>query len=134
MMNTRSLSRRPHVERQVLAILRGREGAAGNSRIAGDFARLRDLAQAGGHPVLPVGTLYLGNSELLLLSWLAVAQRIIAPKCEGPSQTDLASAIAACADTLISMGLRLYPISFYAHRLRQSRKASISPVHRDYEK
>lgn len=126
MTKTRFLSRRPHVERQVLAILRGHEGASPNGRVTGEFVRLRDLVQAGGYPILPIDTPYLGAGELLVLSWLAVAQRVVAPGCKGPSQSDLASAIGACAATLTEAGLRLYPLSLYAHRLRQPDNPRIS--------
>ncbi|WP_146037385.1 hypothetical protein [Novosphingobium guangzhouense] len=106
----------------MLAILRGHEGAAGGRGVADDFARLRDLARAGGYPVLPVGTPYVGASELMLLSWLAVAQRVVAPGCQAPSQDDLASVISTCAERLSAKGLRLYPLTLYAHRLREFAK------------
>ncbi|WP_334185855.1 hypothetical protein [Novosphingobium sp.] len=116
---TRTLNRRPRVERQVLALLRGREGhCAADDDPGWCFAELRDLARQEGLKIMPPETAFLSSGELTLLSWLARAQRSHAPGCRPPDHPRLAAAIEACARILSRMNLRLYPLTLYAYRIR----------------
>ncbi len=63
-------------------------------------------------------TPFLSPGELTLLSWLARAQRTNAPGCAPPGEHRLAAAIEQCAKILSRMKLRLYPLTFYAYRIR----------------
>lgn len=69
------LYRRPRVERQVLAMLRGSDGMASLDKgVARRFSRLRALAEEEGYGVLPLDAKFLSSGELILLAWLAMGQ------------------------------------------------------------
>ncbi|MEE4451003.1 hypothetical protein [Novosphingobium resinovorum] len=119
-VGTNTLRRRPRVERQVLRILRGGDYPSLDRRVAQDFAALREAARREGHVVLPAEAGYLSDGELMLLAGLAVSQRLVAPGCQEVREGPLAAVIAACAERLTGMGLRLYPLTLYAHRVRQA--------------
>ncbi|MGF7156255.1 hypothetical protein [Novosphingobium gossypii] len=102
----------------MLALMRGGGKMARSVDVADLFAQLRILAAQEGYPIMPGGTPYLSDGELVLLSWLAVAQRMVAPGCKSPGPPRLALAIENCAKVLTAMRLRLYPLSLYAHRVR----------------
>lgn len=116
---TRTLNRRPRVERQVLALLRGRETTSSRGdEAASCFTALRSLAQKEGFRIMPQETAFVSPCELTLLSWLARAQRTHAPGCQPPRHPILAETIDQCAEALTRMDLRLYPLTFYAYRIR----------------
>lgn len=116
---TRTLNRRPRVERQVLTLLRGRETTSIKAdKSASCFAALRRLAEKEGFRIMPPNTQFVTPCELTLLSWLARAQRTNAPGCQPPRHPVLAAAIDQCAEILGQMDLRLYPLTFYAYRIR----------------
>lgn len=113
------LHRRPRMERQVLALLRGGEGMAELDRsIARSFGRLRTLARQEGYVVLPCDAGFLSPDELVLLAWLAMGQRRLTPGCRKPAPPELAAAISECSTALESLRLRLYPLTFYTHWVR----------------
>lgn len=80
------------------------------------FADLRSAAKAAGLPIHPPGTLYMTISELLLLGWLAQAQRVAPPWMDPPVDRTLRIMIARCAQMLNAEGLRLSPSTIYAAR------------------
>lgn len=80
------------------------------------FADLRTAAKAAGLPIQPLGTPYITMSELLMLGWLAQAQRVAAPSMDPPFDRALRVAIARCAELLNAEGLRLSPSTIYAAR------------------
>lgn len=116
--SARPLNRRPRVERQILAILRGEKGAMPQPPGTTCFLRLRILARRQGIALLPPGTPYLGEGELTLLSWIAAAQRTV-PAGFRPANACLAAVAARCAGRLGDLGLRLYPFTLYSHHLRE---------------
>jgi hypothetical protein len=113
------IHRRPRVERQILAILRGGEGMAELDRsIASSFSQLRRLARREGYVVLQRDAGFLSSDELVLLAWLAMGQRRLTPGCRKPTPPELAAAISECSTALESLKLRLYPLTFYTHWVR----------------
>ncbi len=129
----RSLRRRSHAERKALAVLRGEDvrplpsggrarsnptGAASVSlhALVRGFMDLRRLAAQHGLAVQPPSTPFIAESELLLLSWLAEAQRVAGP-ATAPDDPCLVAAIARCAGMLEANGLRLAPLTLYSARL-----------------
>jgi hypothetical protein len=132
-VQTLSLRRRTHVERRVLALLRGEDmgmppiGAKRPRRTRAApvatpahhrrFKELRKLAALRGFAVLAPDTPYVGAGELRLLSWLAQAQRVAGPETF-PGDPLLAAAIAHCAGLLNGRGVRLSPLTLYGTRLR----------------
>ena len=134
MVTTRALGRRSHSERKVLALLRGEVTASRPTRAirpnrasaagpptppqARRMTELRHMARERGLAIMPPRTPYVGSDELLILSWLAGAQRVTGPP--SPPQGDQAflMAIVGCAALLDSMGLHLSPLTLYSARLQ----------------
>lgn len=128
--STLAVRRRTHVERRVLALMRGeitssaamprrsaRASAApqASPALLEDLAELRDEASAFGLPIQPPKTAYVSQAELTVLAWLAEAQRVGA---RSPTDLDvLNAAIRRCATGLNALGLRLSPITLYALRI-----------------
>ena len=114
--SSRFLRRRPRVERLVLAILRGEDDLLLTGSDAQAFAALRQLARSNGFVIHEPKTIYVGDHELALLSWLAAAQRISASHLR-PKDRMLAANIRRCAMLLENAGLRLYPLTLYSRML-----------------
>ncbi|WP_395396591.1 hypothetical protein WBP07_28355 [Novosphingobium sp. BL-8A] len=112
--NTRPISRRPRVERQVIALLRGEDTTLIKPRC---LVQLRHLADSRGITVLPPGANYLSNSELTLLAWIAAAQRT-AYRALFPPDPIIASLVERCALRLCKDGLLLQPFSLYSGWLK----------------
>jgi len=115
--SSRSLRRRPRIERRVLAILRGEDDPLLNGNPDNAFVRLNHLARRKGLVIHAADNVYLGDDELSLLSWLAASQRASAQHLR-PADHCLAAVIRRCADLLDDAGVRLYPLSLYWHRLQ----------------
>ncbi|WP_232495540.1 hypothetical protein [Novosphingobium kaempferiae] len=114
--SNRALHRRPRTEQAVLGILRGERKALRSPAEIQAFDQLGALAGANGIAICDIGTAYLGDGELRLLSWLAAAQR---PTKEvvPPDDVQLYAAIAECASLLLASGMRLYPLTLYRRHL-----------------
>lgn len=113
------LNRRPRVERQVLALLRGGRGAVSQDRsVVHHFRKLRILAAREGYAVLAPEVQFLGAGERVLLAWIAMSQRTFAPGCRSPSPPELSAVISQCGAALVRLNLRLYPLTFYSHAIR----------------
>lgn len=110
--------RRPHVERQVIALLRG-DGEA-LSKVADRrvrmilraemelFEGLAREAERQSLIVLKPRAPYVGSDELLLIKWLADAQR--ASNAFPPDLDErVVDGVKACAEWLTAVGLRLPP-------------------------
>ncbi|WP_395396601.1 hypothetical protein WBP07_28405 [Novosphingobium sp. BL-8A] len=117
--SSRFLRRRPRIERQVLAILRGEDDLLLTGSDAQAFAALRQLARSNGFVIHEPKTIYVGDHELALLSWLAAAQRISASHLR-PKDRMLAANIRRCAMLLENAGLRLYPLTLYSRMLEHT--------------
>lgn len=87
---TMAVRRRSLAERRVLALLRGNGEAPQGSR----FSKLRGSAVACSLTIHPPDAPYLSGDELLLLGWLAQAQRIANASIAMPDDPALAAAIA----------------------------------------
>ncbi|MGE4323528.1 MAG: hypothetical protein AB7E60_10930 [Sphingobium sp.] len=113
MVSNRALGRRSLAERRVIAWLRGDPGArrlpAAQRAV---FAELARAARANGLVILPPGSPFIGMEEMLLLAWVASAQRVVAIT-PPPSDPALACAIVACADTLTAMNARMSTLALY---------------------
>jgi len=131
-MTVLALRRRTHVERKVLALLRGEDTpplpvkarrlrrdsvvSVAPSVHARYFTELRRLAVEHGLAVQPSATPFVNMDELRLLAGLAEAQRI-ASSGAGFDDPALAMAVARCAGLLDGMGLRLSPLTLYGAKL-----------------
>jgi len=110
--------RRPHVERHVIALLRG-DGEAlskvGDRRVRlllraemELFEGLARDAERQSFTVLRPRAPYVGSDELLLIKWLADAQR--ASHTFPPDLDErIVEGVKACAEWLTAVGLRLPP-------------------------
>lgn len=97
-------------------MLRGERDVLRTSDHRHGFDELRQLAQERGLIVQARRTAYLGDDELLLLSWLAAAQR---PTTERllPGDVQITSSVLRCAAILTEAGIRLHPLTLYRHHL-----------------
>jgi hypothetical protein len=136
-MTVLALRRRTHVERKVLALLRGedvpplpvkarrpgRDGAISVSPSVHTryFAELRRLAAEHGLAVQSPATPFVSADELRLLAGLAEAQRIVGSGA-GFDDPALAMSVTRCAGLLDGMGLRLSPLTLYGAKLRATGK------------
>lgn len=129
--STLALRRRTHVERKVLSLLRGgdaarpqlqrrprdktRIGLAPPTLTNRCFSDLRHHAGRQGLRVQPPLIPYVSEAEIILLSWLAEAQRVAGPG-SAPDDANLMAALADCAGLLNAIGLRLSPLTLYGAR------------------
>lgn len=109
---TLPLHRRTRVERRILAILRGGVDVRVSPDQAESFADLRRCAAANALVIAPPDAPYAAVDELLIISWLADAQRLVS-KVGGPADAALAQSVRRCADILSGMRLRLSPLVLY---------------------
>ncbi len=110
------LSRRPRTERRVITIIRGGHHALISDEMARCFERLRRLAADNDLIISPPGTPYIIASELMLISWLASAQRVV-PARPMPDNLCLKAIVRRCAQILSDMRLRLSSLTLYSGRL-----------------
>lgn len=137
-MTVLALRRRTHVERKVLALLRG-EDETGSAALPNStrpswnkaphapappqvvyFADLRRMAQGEGLVVRPAGSPYLDPDELRLLSWLAEMQRVATINTL-PNDLGFVVALARCAGMLDGLGLHLSALTLYGAQRRAQR-------------
>lgn len=130
--NTMAVRRRSGMERRVLLLIRsgGEESGrlvsttrAGRDRLPTPslqrtdcFAELRDAAKTARLAIQPIASPYMSNDELLLLGWLAQAQRVAMPTIDMPRDPALKLAVVRCAGLLDAGGFRLSPFTIYAAR------------------
>ncbi len=104
-----ALRRRPSAEQRVIHMLRGDDipvdGAAPFH--AGQFGKLRTLAERHGFTIARPGTPYVTVHELTLLGWLASAQRVQGYSRACHYDAMLAMTVVHCAGTLDALGIRL---------------------------
>ena len=126
-----AIRRRDPVERRILMLVRGadrasqrRPGATPNElRLlqTEEFARIAELGRLAierGLEIQQPEAPYVSQDELLLLGWLAEAQRT-APSVLTPSPSlALQAAILAAAETLNMLGWWLPPLTLYSARSR----------------
>lgn len=140
---TLALSRRTYVERKVLSLLRGGDEGrplirsrsyngtttCAESMTEADryFGDLRRHVARLGLRVQPPATPYVTEAELMVLSWLAQAQRV-AGFSSAPADAALLSALAGCAGLLDGMGLRLSPLTLYGARFHAPTPAATRPA------
>lgn len=123
-----ALRRRSAAERRVLEMVRSgkdipvparkkRAGAA-YPIDCGDFglAALRDAASGAGLDIQPADCPFLSPDELLLLGWLAQAQRSTTVWLVAPRHASLRLAIIRSAAAFDAAGLRLASSAIYAAR------------------
>ncbi len=103
-----ALKRRSIAEQRVIRMLRG-EPTDDRAQFVyqGQFGRLRDLVEQVGMRVSAPGTVWLGANELLLLSWLAQAQRVLGYTRPFHSDATLNLTVVHCAGTLNALGIQL---------------------------
>jgi hypothetical protein len=83
------------------------------------FHRLLEIATRIGFDIISPGSAYISESELTLLCWIAVAQRMAGP-IYGPDSRCLAEVVLRCANALDSVFLRLPPITMYISCFREA--------------
>lgn len=118
-VSTLPIHRRTRTERAVIAYLRG-EAFAGKSRdLDVRFRRLRRIAARAGIEAMPPGSAYVSQNELMLLCWIAEAQREAGPDSV-PDNRCLAAVVRRCAQALVVASLRLPPLTLYFSRFREA--------------
>lgn len=131
---TMALRRRSAMERRVLMLVRSGGGEEATRAVTAIrprrhsrplppsprpthcFAELRNAAKAVGLAIQPIDAPYMTSEELLLLGWLAQAQRVAVPSIDTSRDPALRLAIIRCAALLDAGGLRLSPFTIYAAR------------------
>lgn len=117
-VSTLPIHRRTRTERAVIAYLRG-DAFAGKSRdLDVRFRRLRQIAARAGLEVMPPGSSYVSQNELMLLCWIAEAQRGVGP-VSAPDNRCLAEGVRRCALALDTASIRLPPLTLYFSRFRR---------------
>lgn len=101
------LSRRNIVERKVLRFIRGETAAGDNAYVHGHFHKLRDRARRNGIMIQRAGAPYVYPDELLLLRWLAEAQRRRGRRTYHLRDDSLATSLWHCAAILKEEGMFL---------------------------
>lgn len=123
-----AVRRRTGLERRVLLLLRGggttativsggpqpRRDRRLRSDSADHFAQLRHLATIHGLAILPPAAPYMSGDEVLLLGWIAQAQRVVSPTLTMPRDRALVAVVVRCAEALDAGGLRLTPLTIYS--------------------
>jgi|GEM_PF-565733 hypothetical protein len=115
-----ALRRRPRKERAALAFIRGEVSFEANQAALGQetqspaartqetvFARLRTLARSNGLVIRKPGAQFVDQDELLLLGWVAQAQRLAGLGPQSHPNERLRRVIGHCGKILESAGLRL---------------------------
>lgn len=114
-----TLNRRSCTEQRVIRMLRGDQTEDRALFVYQEqFARLRDLAHRVGLHINVPGTAWLGADELLLLAWLAQAQRVAGYTRSFHSDATLRLTIVHCAGTLNALGVQLPPLTLQHASLR----------------
>ncbi|WP_434405231.1 hypothetical protein [Sphingobium sp. DN12] len=107
-----ALKRRSFAEQRVIRMLRGDPTDDRAQFVYNEqFRRLRDLAEHAGMRLNEPGTVWLADHELLLLSWLAQAQRVLGYKRQFHTDATLTLAAVNCAGTLNALGIQFPPIT-----------------------
>lgn len=107
-----ALKRRSFTEQRVIRMLRGDQtDDRALFLYEAQFGRLRDLAHRAGMRVNVPGTTWLGSDELLLLAWLAQAQRVLGYTKSFHRDATLTLTVVHCAGTLNALGIQLPPLT-----------------------
>lgn len=118
-ISTLPIRRRTRAERIVIAYLRGEAQARKSRDLDVRFRRLRQIAGRAGLETMAPGCAYVGQHELMLLCWIAEAQRVSSPG-SGPDNRCLATAVRRCAEALDAVSLRLPPLTLYFSRFKEA--------------
>lgn len=107
-----ALRRRSFAEQRVVRMLRGDPTDDRASFVYEEqFRRLRELAARSGLRVKEPGTAWLGSDELLMISWLAQAQRVLGYTRQFHPDGTLTLTVVHCAGTLNALGIQLPPLT-----------------------
>lgn len=107
-----ALRRRSFAEQRAIRLMRGEESER-TALYAGQFSKLRTLAEKNGLVIKAPGCPYLTMDELRLLAWLAQSQRVLGYTRQFHPDGVLTLTVVHCAGTLDAIGVRLPPLAMF---------------------